>query len=62
MFPSGSELLVILLAILVLFGGKGISDIAKNIGRGVREIKKTTNDLKREMESEPEKPDSDLKG
>lgn len=38
--PGTGELVVILVIVLVLFGGAKIPDIAKNIGKGLREFKK----------------------
>ena len=34
------ELLIILLVILVLFGAKKIPDLAKGLGKGIRDFKK----------------------
>lgn len=49
MMPSGSELMVILLAVLLLFGGGKIKDIARNIGKGIRELQKASRDFQREL-------------
>jgi len=38
--PGTGELLLILAIVLVLFGGAKIPDIAKNLGKGMREFKK----------------------
>lgn len=40
MFGRVEELLVVLLIVLVLFGGKKIPELARNIGTSVREVKK----------------------
>jgi TatA/E family protein of Tat protein translocase len=37
---GGSELLVILVIILVLFGGKKLPDLARSLGRSLGEFKK----------------------
>ena len=37
---GGSELLVILVTILVLFGGKKLPDLARSLGRSLGEFKK----------------------
>ena len=42
---GSGELLVILLVILVLFGGKKIPEIAQGIGKGIREFKKAVNNV-----------------
>ncbi len=38
------ELIVIVVAIVLLFGGKKIPELAKGLGRGIKEFKKTTED------------------
>ena len=43
MFGRVEELLVVLLIVLVLFGGKKIPELARNIGTSVREVKKGFN-------------------
>ena len=39
------EILLILLIVLILFGAKKIPEMAKSLGRGVREFKKGLNGL-----------------
>lgn len=39
------ELLVILLLVLVLFGGKKLPELAKNLGKGMREFKNGLNGI-----------------
>ena len=46
---GGSEILLILLAILVLFGADKLPEFARGIGKGMREFKKATDDIKREI-------------
>ena len=41
--PGIGELVVILLIVLVLFGANKVPSIAKNIGSGIREFKKSLN-------------------
>lgn len=43
MIGSG-ELLVILCIMLLLFGGKRLPELAKNLGRGIREFKNACNE------------------
>jgi sec-independent protein translocase protein TatA len=40
MMPGWSEWLLILLIILLLFGAKRLPEIAKSLGKGIREFKK----------------------
>ena len=46
---SGSEILLILLAILVLFGADKLPGFARSLGKGLREIKKATDEIKEEI-------------
>jgi len=42
--PSGIELLVIALVILLLFGGKKIPELAKGLGSGIKNFKNAVKD------------------
>lgn len=48
---GGTEVLLILFAILLLFGAKRIPELAKGLGRGIREFKDATKEVKNEIES-----------
>jgi len=54
--PGGSEWILILLIVIILFGAKKIPDLMKGIGSGIREFKKaaSTDD----DSSKSEKPNS----
>ena len=39
-FPGGTELLVVLVIVLVLFGGAKIPQLARSVGQAQREFKK----------------------
>ena len=52
LFIGGQELLVVLLVILLLFGSKQIPEFARMMGKGMREFKKATEDIKREINNE----------
>ncbi|MEI8032079.1 MAG: twin-arginine translocase TatA/TatE family subunit [Chlorobiaceae bacterium] len=50
MFGVGSgELVLILLVILVLFGAKKIPELARGMGKGMKEFKKAQSDLEEEF-------------
>jgi sec-independent protein translocase protein TatA len=49
LFISGGELVLVMLLALLFFGSKAIPDIAKTLGKGMREFKKATNEIKREI-------------
>jgi len=40
---GGSEVLLILVAVLVLFGGKKIPELMKGVGQGIKEFKNAAN-------------------
>ena len=48
-FISGQEIFIILVVVLVLFGAKKIPELAKGLGKGMREFRKATEDIKREI-------------
>lgn len=48
--PGGSEWILILLVILLFFGGKKIPDLMKGIGKGVREFNDAKDHVKNEIE------------
>jgi sec-independent protein translocase protein TatA len=47
---GGGELLVILLFVLLFFGSKGIPDVARTMGRTLRQLRDATADVQREIE------------
>jgi TatA/E family protein of Tat protein translocase len=49
---SGSEIIFVFFAILLLFGSKRIPEFAKMAGKGMREIRKATEDIKRQITEE----------
>lgn len=44
-----TELILIFLVVLLLFGAKRIPEIARGLGKGIREFKDATTDVKREL-------------
>jgi len=60
MFGLGTpEIILIVIVILVLFGAKKIPEFMQGIGKGVREFKKATSDVEKEItdaaKTEPKK-------
>lgn len=47
---GGGEMLVIFTAFLLLFGADRIPGIARSVGRGIREFKDATDEIKHELE------------
>ena len=48
--PGGWEWIVIGLFLVVFFGAKKIPEIARGLGKGIREFKDATKDIKQEIE------------
>ncbi|MBO7626297.1 MAG: twin-arginine translocase TatA/TatE family subunit [Paludibacteraceae bacterium] len=51
---GGSELLVIMLVVLLLFGGKKIPELMRGLGKGVRSFKDGMKDVTTDDEKEKE--------
>ncbi len=49
---GGAELILIMVVILLLFGAKRIPEIARGLGQGIREFKKATSEISRELKLE----------
>lgn len=49
-FISGQEIFIIMAVVLLLFGANKIPEIAKGLGKGMREFKKATDDIKKEFD------------
>jgi sec-independent protein translocase protein TatA len=47
-----SEVILIILAILLLFGGKKLPELARNLGKGISALKKEMRDVKDSIEKE----------
>lgn len=48
--PGGSEWILIVLVILLFFGGRKIPDLMRGIGKGIREFKDAKSNVTDEME------------
>ena len=57
--PSGMQLLVIVLIVLILFGGKKIPELAKGLGSGIKNFKKAVKEEDEVVMVKPEKNESD---
>lgn len=49
---SGPEVIVILFVILLLFGAKKIPELARGLGRGIREFKDASREVRSEIEND----------
>jgi sec-independent protein translocase protein TatA len=45
---GGSEILLVLLAVLLLFGAKKIPELARGLGKGIREFKDASKEVQKE--------------
>lgn len=48
--PGGSEWILIIIVVLLMFGGKKIPELMRGIGRGMREFNDAKNNVKSEIE------------
>ena len=48
---GGMEVIVILLFVLMFFGSKSITGLARTLGKGIREIQHASDEIKREIQS-----------
>ena len=48
--PGGSEWILIILVVLLMFGGKKIPELMRGIGRGIREFNDAKTNVKNEIE------------
>ncbi|NOR28073.1 MAG: twin-arginine translocase TatA/TatE family subunit [Lutibacter sp.] len=60
LFISGAEIFVILLIVVMLFGADKLPEIARGLGKGMRQVKDATNDIKREIKNSAEKNNLDI--
>jgi sec-independent protein translocase protein TatA len=48
--PGGMEWVIILVIVLILFGGKKIPELLRGVGKGVGELQKGIHEGKRQLE------------
>lgn len=48
--PGGSEWILIILVVLLMFGGKKIPELMRGVGRGIREFNDAKTNVKTEIE------------
>ncbi len=53
-FPGTFEIILIILAIILLFGAKKIPEIARGLGKGLKEFKKAKDELSESLNSDKE--------
>ena len=50
-FLGGWEIILILAVVLILFGAKKLPELAKGLGQGIKEFKKASSDVQRDLQS-----------
>lgn len=48
---SGGELVIVVVAVMVLFGARKIPEFAKGLGQGIKEFKKASNEVTQEFQN-----------
>ena len=48
--PGGSEWILIIVVVLLMFGGKKIPELMRGLGRGIREFNDAKSNVKKEIE------------
>jgi sec-independent protein translocase protein TatA len=48
--PGGWEWIIIILVVLIFFGAKKIPELARGLGKGIREFKDATKEIKKDIE------------
>ena len=59
LFISGPEIMVIMLIVVMVFGADKIPEIARGLGKGIRQVKDATNDIKKEINDSAKPQDID---
>lgn len=49
--PGPTELIIIFVIVLLIFGGKKLPELARGLGKGIREFKKASNDIQEEIDN-----------
>lgn len=60
LFISGAEIGFILFIVLLVFGADKVPEIARGLGKAMRQVKDATNDIKSEITKSAEKQEIDV--
>ena len=60
LFISAQEIFVILIIIVLLFGSKKIPELARGLGKGIRELKDASNEIKHEIHKTTDEIEADV--
>jgi len=59
--PGGTEWILIILAVLILFGGRKIPEFMRGLGRGIREFNDAKSNVQKEIEEGMKEKDTTKK-
>jgi sec-independent protein translocase protein TatA len=60
LFIGGPEILIILLFVVLFFGANKIPELAKGLGKAMRELKDASNEIKKDIRDSTNKLKDDL--
>ncbi len=60
LFISGGEIAFVIFIVIMVFGADKVPEIARGLGKGMRQLKDATNDIKSEITKSAEKQGIDL--
>ena len=60
LFIGGPEILIILLFIVIFFGSSKIPELARTLGKTIREVKDASNEIKKEIRDSASEVKDDL--
>ena len=60
LFIGGPEVIIILLFIVIFFGSSKIPDLARTLGKTIREVKDASNEIKKEIRDSASEVKDDL--
>lgn len=55
LFISGTEVIVILLVALLLFGAKGFPSFARQLGKGIQQVRNASGELQKDIRGSAER-------
>ena len=55
------QVIIIILAIIILFGGKKLPELFRGLGQGLKEFKKATREIKDEVQNTADEVNDDIK-
>ena len=60
LFIGGPEIIIILLFVVIFFGSSKIPDLARTLGKTIREVKDASNEIKKEIRDSASEVKDDL--